>query len=134
MTAASEAELYESLGYHWIPPELREDRGELMAARADEIPALVELDEIQGDLHLHTSYSDGRHTIDEMVEMGRQLGHQYMAVCDHARRLRDGRLEQQVKDIDRFNAEGALRVLSGIEVDIRADWGPGYVRRGARRA
>ncbi len=121
VTATQEDELYDFLGYQWIPPELRENRGELAAARASELPKLVGYDELLGDLHSHTTYSDGRHTLDEMVETARGLGHRYLAICDHARRLRDGRLEEQVAQIERWNRKRKIRVLSGIEVDIRAD-------------
>ena len=120
---ASEEELYELLGYVWIPPELRENRGELVAAREGRLPRLVELAGIQGDLHVHTTYSDGRHSLEEMVAAALDQGHRYVAICDHARRLHDGRLERQAEEIAALNARfGArLTVLSGVEVDIRAD-------------
>ena len=120
---ASEEELYELLGYAWIPPELRENRGELVAAREGRLPRLVELAGIQGDLHVHTTYSDGRHSLEEMLAAALEQGHRYVAICDHARRLHDGRLESQAEEIADLNARfGArLTVLSGVEVDIRAD-------------
>ena len=120
---ASEEELYELLGYAWIPPELRENRGELVAAREGRLPRLVELAGIQGDLHVHTTYSDGRHSLEEMLAAALEQGHRYVAICDHARRLHDGRLERQAEEIAALNARfGArLTVLSGVEVDIRAD-------------
>ena len=97
--AATEEELYEFLGYSWIPPELRENRGELAAAREGKLPQLVELEDVRGDLHSHTTWSDGRASLDEMVATAKELGRTYLAVCDHARRLRDGRLEQQAEEI-----------------------------------
>ncbi|HLB04930.1 MAG TPA: DNA polymerase/3'-5' exonuclease PolX [Gaiellaceae bacterium] len=120
---ASEEELYELLGYAWIPPELRENRGELVAAREGRLPRLVELAGIQGDLHVHTTYSDGRHSLEEMLAAALEQGHRYVAICDHARRLHDGRLERQAEEIAALNERlGArLTVLSGVEVDIRAD-------------
>jgi DNA polymerase (family 10) len=121
-TAAEEEELYAYLGYEWIPPELRENRGELEAARDGGLPRLVELQNIRGDLHMHTDWSDGRATLEEMVAGARALGHSYVAICDHAKRLKDGRLERQAEDIAALNEEtSGLTILSGVEVDIRTD-------------
>jgi DNA polymerase (family 10) len=121
-TATDEAELYAFLGYQWIPPELRENRGELAAARNGGLPQLVELEDMAGDLHAHTDWSDGRGTLAEMVVAARGLGWRYLAICDHARRLRDGRLERQAEEIAAINdSVSGIRVLSGVEVDIRAD-------------
>jgi DNA polymerase (family X) len=120
--ASSEEELYQFLGYRWIPPELRENRGELAAARDGSLPSLVELDDIAGDLHSHTTWSDGRASLEEMVAAARQLGRRYLAVCDHAKRLKDGRLERQAEEIAALNERArGIQVLSGVEVDIRAD-------------
>jgi DNA polymerase (family 10) len=122
LTAADEEELYELLGYAWIPPELRENRGELAAAREGRLPALVELDDMRGDLHSHTTWSDGRAELREMAAEAEALGRSYLAVCDHARRLREGRLEQQAEEIAAVSsATKGLQILRGIEVDIRAD-------------
>jgi DNA polymerase (family 10) len=121
-TAADEEELYAFLGYSWIPPELRENRGELAAAREGKLPALVELGDIKGDLHSHTTWSDGRAELAAMAAEAKALGRSYLAVCDHARRLRDGRLEQQAEEIAAVSAATkGLTILRGIEVDIRAD-------------
>jgi DNA polymerase (family X) len=121
-TAEDEQELYAYLGYQWIPPELRENRGELAAARDGGLPRLVESKDIRGDLHMHTDWSDGRGTLEEMVTAARALGHSYIAVCDHAKRLKDGRLERQAEDIAALNeTTSRLTILSGVEVDIRAD-------------
>jgi DNA polymerase (family X) len=120
--AADEEELYAFLGYEWIPPELRENRGELVAARNGSLPRLVELRDLAGDLHSHTDWSDGRGTLEEMVLAARALGRRYLAVCDHAKRLKDGRLERQAEQIAALNERvDGLEVLSGVEVDIRAD-------------
>jgi DNA polymerase (family X) len=120
--AADEEALYAHLGYAWIPPELRENRGELEAARDGRLPTLVTLADVQGDLHLHTDWSDGRGTLEEMVTAALELGRRYVAVCDHAKRLKDGRLERQVEEIAVLQARvRGIRILSGIEVDIRAD-------------
>ena len=118
----SEEEVYELLGYAWIPPELRENRGELSAAREGALPRLVERGDLRGDLHMHTTWSDGRHSLEEMVAAARSRGHAYIAICDHAKRLKDGRLERQAADIAALNERvDGIRVLSGVEVDIRAD-------------
>ncbi|HSK15353.1 MAG TPA: DNA polymerase/3'-5' exonuclease PolX [Gaiellaceae bacterium] len=120
--AASEEKVYAHLGYAWIPPELRENRGELEAARAGELPRLVELADLRGDLHMHTNWSDGRATLEEMALASLERGHRYVAICDHARRLRDGRLERQAEEIAALNERlSGITILSGVEVDIRAD-------------
>ena len=119
---ADEEAVYAHLGYAWIPPELRENRGELEAAREGELPQLVELAELKGDLHMHTDWSDGRATLDEMVLASKERGHRYIAICDHARRLRDGRLDAQTEAIAALNERlSGIRILAGVEVDIRAD-------------
>ncbi len=121
-TMATEEELYGYLGYAWIPPELRENAGELEAARANDLPVLVERKDVKGDLHSHTDWSDGRATLEEMVSAARDRGHRYLAVCDHAKRLHSGALERQAEAIAALNATLlGFRVLSGVEVDIRAD-------------
>jgi DNA polymerase (family 10) len=122
-TTQDEAELYERLGYEYIPPELRENAGELEAARKRELPELVELEQLRGDLHTHTHWSaDGKNTLTEMVEAARARGYAYYAITDHSHYLREGRLDQQAKEIDAL-AERVkpLRLLKGIEVNIRAD-------------
>lgn len=120
--AADEEELYAHLGYAWIPPELRENRGELEAAREGSLPKLVELADLKGDLHMHTDWSDGRATLEEMALAAKERGRKYVAICDHARRLRDGRLERQTEDIAALNENlSGIRILAGVEVDIRAD-------------
>jgi DNA polymerase (family X) len=120
--ATDEEELYAFLGYEWIPPELRENRGELAAARNGSLPRLVALGDLAGDLHSHTDWSDGRGTLEEMVLAARALGRRYLAVCDHAKRLKDGRLERQAEEIAVLNERvHGIEVLSGVEVDIRAD-------------
>lgn len=120
--AMEEETVYAHLGYAWIPPELRENRGELEAARKGELPPLVELADLMGDLHMHTDWSDGRGTLEEMVLGAKERGRSYIAICDHARRLRDGRLEAQTAAIEAFSKQiSGITVLKGIEVDIRAD-------------
>jgi DNA polymerase (family 10) len=122
--AADEEALYARLGYAWIPPELRENSGELEAAQAKSLPRLVELADVQGDLHMHTDWSDGRGTLEEMALAALERGRRYVAICDHARRLRDGRLERQTEEIAALGERlSGLAILAGVEVDIRADGG-----------
>jgi DNA polymerase (family X) len=119
----SEEELYAHLGYQFIPPELRENAGELDAARKGELPALVELGDLRGDLHSHTTWSnDGKNTMEEMVEGARARGYEYLAVTDHSHYLRDGKIERYFEEIVALGKKVApFRVLRGIEVNIRAD-------------
>jgi DNA polymerase (family 10) len=118
-----EAELYKHLGYQFIPPELRENRGELDAARRGELPELVELSDLRGDLHSHTTWSsDGHNTVEEMAMAARERGYRYLAITDHSHYLRDGRFEAQQKEIEALNARlKPFRILRGIEANIRAD-------------
>ncbi|HEV2593160.1 MAG TPA: DNA polymerase/3'-5' exonuclease PolX [Gaiellaceae bacterium] len=119
---ATEEEVYRFLGYDWIPPELREDGGELTAARKGELPALVELKDIRGDLHTHTTWSDGKDTLEDMVATAIKKGYAYYAICDHSQRLRGDLLKQQHEAIDALNEiVKPLQILTGIEVNIRAD-------------
>jgi DNA polymerase (family 10) len=120
-TAADEEELYAHLGYAYIPPELRENSGELEAARRDELPKLVERTDLRGDLHSHSTWSDGKASIEEMALAAQALGYEYLAVCDHSHRLREGKLQRQWEEIDALNQRLApFRILKGIEVNIRA--------------
>jgi len=118
----SEEELYAHLGYAYIPPELRENAGELVAARRGELPRLIELEDLRGDLHAHSTWSDGKDTLEAMALAAQARGYEYFAICDHSHRLRDGRLEGQWREVEELNERLApLRILRGIEVSIRAD-------------
>ena len=119
----SEEELYEHLGYQYIPPELRENAGELVAARRRELPDLVEAGDLRGDLHSHSIWSaDGRNTIEEMAVAARRRGYRYLAVTDHSHYLREGRMEAQAEEIARLNERlQPFRLLHGVEVNIRAN-------------
>ena len=119
---AREADVYAFLGYEWIPPELREDGGELAAARTGALPKLVELADLRGDLHTHTTWSDGKDTLEDMVAAAQLRGYAYYAVCDHSQRLRGDLLAQQSEAIDALNELVApFLILKGIEVNIRPD-------------
>jgi DNA polymerase (family 10) len=131
MRVAGETEegVYEGLGLPWIPPELRENCGEIEAAAEGRLPELVELKQIRGDLHMHTTETDGRAPLDEMAEAARARGYQYIAITDHSKALamangldekRVVAFARQVREINRDGALG-LRVFSGIECDILKD-------------
>ena len=122
-TDKTEVAMYKRLGYPWIPPELRENMGELEAAREGRLPHLVELADIRGDLHSHSTWSsDGKNTIEEMAREAKRLGRTYIAVTDHSHYLRDGRLEAQSKEIDKVQEKlGRFKLLKGVEANIRAD-------------
>ena len=122
-TARTEEELYRFLGYDFIPPELRENSGELEAARKGELPELVELRDLRGDLHTHTHWSaDGKNTLEEMVRAAMARGYEYYAITDHSHYLREGRLEAQAEEIAALQEDVApFRLLRGVEVNIKAD-------------
>ena len=100
---------------------MRENLGELDAARRNELPDLVELADIRGDLHTHTTWSDGKNSLEEMVARAIEKGYDYYAICDHSHRLRDGRMAQQHEAIDALNAQVPIQLLKGVEANIRAD-------------
>jgi DNA polymerase (family 10) len=125
----SEEEIYAKLGLAWIPPELRENQGEIECAAEGRLPRLVEKPEIRGDLHMHTTETDGRESLEEMAAAARELGYEYIAITDHSKALAmaNGLDEQRVvafaRRVREINAEGGLgiHVFSGIECDIRRD-------------
>ena len=119
----SEDELYRFLGYDPIPPELRENAGELEASREGRLPALVEVSELVGELHCHSTWSsDGKSSIEEMAHAARALGYRFLALTDHSHYLREGRMEAQWKEIEEVNARvKPFKVLRGVEANIRAD-------------
>ena len=124
----SEEKIYESLGLGYIAPELREDRGEIEAARAGELPALLEIEDLRGDLHAHSTWSDGASTIRQMADKAASLGYEYIAMTDHSpsSRIANGlsikRLWQKKEEVEKINSEGrTVRVLMGSEVDILRD-------------
>jgi DNA polymerase (family 10) len=123
-----EADVYASVGLEFIAPELREDRGEIEAAAAGRLPRLIRLEDIRGDLHMHSTWSDGRNTIEEMVEACAARGYEYMVISDHSKVLAmtngldSYRLRAQWKEIDEVRARHPeIRILRSMEVDILAD-------------
>jgi DNA polymerase (family 10) len=129
IAAATEEEIYAALGMDWMPPELRENLGEIEAAARHALPRLIERADLKGDLHMHTNESDGRNTIREMTDAALACGYRYIAITDHSKNLamtngldekRALKQIQQVHEVDR-QMEGRIRVFTGIEVDILAD-------------
>jgi len=124
----TEEEVFEQVDLPYIEPELRQDRGEIEAAREARLPNLITLDDIQGDLQSHTDETDGRATLEEMAEAAGKLGYDYLAVTDHSKNVTMAkgmdaeRLAKQIDAIDRFNdGRDGVRILKGCEVDILKD-------------
>ncbi|MBN2463991.1 MAG: DNA polymerase/3'-5' exonuclease PolX [Dehalococcoidia bacterium] len=125
---ATEEAFYQRLGLQYIPPEIREDQGEIDLAEKGKIPKLLELRDIKGDLHVHTDWSDGRDSIEAMAQAAKALGYQYMAITDHsagrgiAHGLSEERLRKQIEEIKHINKQlKGIHIFTGTEVDIRAD-------------
>ena len=121
----TEEEVFEAVGLPWIPPELREARGEIEAARTGRLPRLVELSDVRGDLQIHTSATDGVNDLAEMVDAARQCGHEYIAITDHTKAVRvaggltRGAFHRQFKAIERLQKRFSdITILKGAEVDI----------------
>ncbi len=128
-----EADVYKALGLPWIPPELREDRGELDAATAGRLPDLVEADDLRGDFHIHTTWSDGSDSLEAVAQAGAARGYQYLAICDHSPSLKVAhgmsvaRLREQMAKIRALNVRSKrFRLLMGAEVDILSDGSMDY--------
>ncbi len=124
----TEEEIFRSVGLPYIPPELREDRGEIEAGQRGQLPALIELGDLKGDLHVHTNWTDGHNTIEEMALAAQRRGYEYIAICDHSptvgitNGLTERRLAKQIEEISELNGRlRGFRILSGIEVDIRSN-------------
>jgi len=128
VAGTTEESVYRAVDLPFIAPELRENRGEIEAARAGKLPALIDVADIKGDLHVHTNATDGHNTLKEMVEAAQARGYAYIAITDHSRRvtvangLDPQRLRKQTDEIDRLNQKlKGIIVLKGIEVDILED-------------
>jgi DNA polymerase (family X) len=125
---ATEEELYGRLGLPYIPPELREDTGEIEAAERGELPDLIEVEDVRGDLHVHTNWSDGKGTIETMAEAAIELGYEYLVFCDHSQSLRVAnglspeRLRAKIEAVRKADASyGEIHLLCGSEVDLLRD-------------
>lgn len=128
IAGATEEEVYEGIGLPWIDPLLRENRGEIEAAEEGTLPELVTREDIRGDLHVHTTASDGKNTLREMAEAAKEMGYEYLAITDHSRSetqaggLAAQELEAQIEEIDALNEElDGIRLLKSSEVDILED-------------
>lgn len=130
MAGATEEEVYKILGLDFIPPELRENRGELQAAKNHTLPKLIEQKDLKGDFHIHTHYSDGKFSIDQMCRKALELGYTHIAITDHSKSLSvangldEKRLKQQMQEIKKLREKlkkHGLEVLCGMEMDILAD-------------
>lgn len=130
---AKEEDIYGQLGMDWMPPVLREDKGEIEAAQAHKLPKLLEMSDIKGDLHVHSSWSDGLNKIETIAEVAQQLGYSYVAVCDHAEKLKIAhglskvRVLKRKEEIKKLNAKlDGFTVLSGVELNIDNNGGVDY--------
>lgn len=124
----TEEDVYKHIGLPWIPPEIRENTGEVEAAQRNELPRLITLDDIQGDLHMHTNASDGKLSLEDMVNAARERGRKYIVITDHSQRsyqangLDAERLMAQQNDVRAINDKyDDIEVLHGVEMDIRED-------------
>jgi DNA polymerase (family 10) len=120
----TEEEVYKAVGLPYIPPELREDRGEIEVGYKGEIPKLIDIADIKGDLHVHSDYSDGTSTLQEIAEFAKSLNYKYVAICDHSKSvnyaggLSEEKLRRQMIEIERLNTDREVKMLKGTEVDI----------------
>jgi len=128
ITGKTEEEVYKFLGMDWIPPELRENQGEIEAALKHKLPKIIDYDDIKGDLHCHSKWDGGANTILEMAEMARKIGYEYIGIADHTKFLRiehgldEKKLALQRKEIDKLNAKlKNFKILQGAETNILAD-------------
>jgi DNA polymerase (family 10) len=128
VSGKTEEEVFKSVGLPYIPPEMREDWGEIEAAQKKKLPHLIELKDIKGDLHIHSNWTDGRSTIEEMAQAARKMGYEYIALCDHSptigitNGLTPERIKKRKREIDEVNRKlKGFKVLNGAEVDIRSN-------------
>lgn len=125
LAGREEEDVYRAVGVPWMPPELREDRGEIDAALAQRLPDLVDADDVKGDFHIHTTWSDGSDSLEVMAKAGAAKGYEYLAICDHSQSLNIAhgmsvdRIRRQIKEVAALNTRlNGLRLLMGSEVDI----------------
>jgi DNA polymerase (family 10) len=127
IAGATEEDVYAAVGMRWMPPELRENRGEIEAAQGDRLPRLVTAQDIRGDLHAHTEWSDGHHPIEKLIDAAQARGYEYVIVSDHSRStaiangLTPERLRAQIATIRALQPRYRIRILAGCECDILAD-------------
>ncbi|TSA45046.1 DNA polymerase/3'-5' exonuclease PolX [bacterium] len=128
LAGRTEEEIYKKLGLDWIPPEMRENRGEIELAQKHDLPKIVEYNEVLSDLQMHTTYSDGAHTVREMAEEAQRLGRKYIAITDHVGHLKIAgamdikTIEKQWREIEKVDkAMNGIKILKGCEVDINPD-------------
>ena len=127
ITCETEEKVYKTLGMDWIPPELREDQGEIEAALAHKLPKLIVLNDLKGDLQVHSNWSDGKASIEEMAKVAEKLGHRYIAFTDHssslgvAHGLNEQRFAKRAKEITKAQQKVKTKLLNAVEVDIRSD-------------
>jgi DNA polymerase (family 10) len=137
IVARTEEDVYERLGLPWIPPTMREDRGEIEAALRGELPTLVQEKDVRGDLHTHTNLTDGLAPLEEMIAAARERGYAYYAVTDHApnlymQRMTDAKMLAQRARVGELAKDGSMALLHGSELNIDADggvdWGPEFLQ------
>jgi DNA polymerase (family 10) len=128
LSGAEEADVFKAVGLPLIPPELREDRGEIQAAEKGKLPRLIERSDIRGDLQMHTTASDGKNSILEMARKAKEMGYAYIAITDHSKAVRvaggmdEKQLARHLKEIEKADSQiSGVRILKGVEVDILAD-------------
>jgi len=128
ISGAKEEDIFKAVGLPLIPPELREDRGEIQAAEQGMLPRLIELSDIRGDLQMHTTATDGKNSIAEMAQKAKEMGYDYIAITDHSQAVRvaggldEKGLARHLKEIDKVDAQvSGFRLLKGVEVDILPD-------------
>jgi DNA polymerase (family X) len=128
LAGAEEADIFEKLGLPYIPPVLREDQGEMEASAAGSLPSLIQMEDVIGDLHMHTTWTDGKYSTEEMIVASKKRGYQYIAITDHSKSLgvagglSDEDLMRHTEEVHALDAKfSGIRVLAGTEVDIRQD-------------
>jgi len=127
ISGASEEDIYKQIGLEYIPPEIRENRGEIEAAENHHLPTLIQQKDIQGDLHVHSTWSDGLHSIQEIIQQVESMNYAYVGITDHSQSLRIAKgllpyqVEQKINEIQSINTETKIQVLCGTECDIHKD-------------
>lgn len=127
VSGRNEEDLYDKIGLRWMPPELRENRGEIEASKSNDLPKLVELGDIRGDLQMHTRYSDGHETIEDMAKKAKSLGYDYIAITDHSRSetiakgLSENQLREAWEEMGKIAQKEKIKIIKSAEVNILSD-------------